>query len=437
MPPALMGAGMMSCRFRNMQALMRLLAHHLQREKGSTAVLGLFVFVTMLFVAGLAIDMMRYETERVRMQGASDRAVLAAASVRPNAPQSLSARQIAEAYLTAGGLSAELIEGRVEVIESETGRQVTVAPAGSMPTIFMRMMGVNSFDMATPARALEAMGDPPDIEVVMVLDVSGSMNWMTSNGLSRIANLRVAARDLVEELFNDTEPGQVAVTLVPYDSWVLPPAGFMNSFANFPAGSGACADFTEWNTATNSINAQFTRHSCNTANWRLVRPYLDNVDDAIEHIENLVASSTTSIDLGVRFGAMFFDPTIRPAIQQMVDNGQISQQFAGRPHEWDRENVIRAMVLMTDGENCCFGHNSRSPNRQTQDAQTVAACQALRQQDVLIYAVAFEAPPGGVDMMQQCASSENHFFNTTGDGIAEVFRSIGSHIQTQRLRLTL
>ena len=402
------------------------------------AVLALFVFITMLFVAGLAIDMMRYETERVRMQGAADRAVLAAAAVRPNAPQPLSAQQIAEAYLTAGGLSEEVVSGRVEVIESATGRQVTVAPAGSMPTIFMRMMGIDNFQMATPARAIEAMGEPPDVEVVMVLDVSGSMNWTTSTGLTRIAALRIAARDLVEELYDDTEPGQMAVTLVPYDSWVLPPAGFMNNFDGFPSGSGACADFTDWNSATDSINAQFTRHSCNTASWRLVRPYLDNVDDAIEHIENLVASTTTSIDLGVRFGAMFFDPTIRPAIQQMVDNGDISQEFAGRPYDWNEENVIRAMVLMTDGENCCFGrHNSRSPNRQTQDAQTVAACQALRQQGVLIYAVAFEAPQGGIDMMQQCASSESHFFNTSGEGIAEVFRSIGTHIQTQRLRLTL
>lgn len=401
-------------------------------------VLGLFVFVAMLFVAGLAIDMMRYETERVRMQGAADRAVLAAASVRPNAPQSLSARQIAEAYLTAGGISASLVNGRIEVVESETGRQVTVAPAGRMPTIFMRMLGVNSFDMATPARALEAMGEPPDVEVVMVLDVSGSMSAMTANGLTRIENLRIAARDLVEELFDDTEPGQMAVTLVPYDSWVVPPAGFMTHFPNFPSGNGACADFVAWNDATDSLNAHFTRHSCNTSSWRLVRPYLHDYASAVAHIDNLIASTTTSIDLGVRFGAMFFDPTIRPAIEQMIDNGDISPLFANRPHDWDAENVIRAMVLMTDGENCCFGRwDSRSPNRSTQDAQTVAACQALRQQGVLLYAVAFEAPAGGIDMMQQCASSENHFFNTSGEGIAEVFRSIGSHIQTQRLRLTL
>ena len=70
----------------------------------------------------------------------------------------------------------------------------------------MHMLGINQLDMAAPARALEAVGDPPDIEVVLVLDVSGSMQMMTSNGLDRISNLRIAARDLVEELFDDVEP---------------------------------------------------------------------------------------------------------------------------------------------------------------------------------------------------------------------------------------
>lgn len=408
-------------------------------ESGSMAVFALFVFVAMLFVAGMAIDMMRYETERVRMQGASDRAVLAAAALRPNAPISLTPRQIAEAYLTAGGIAEGDFAGRVDVQDSGTGRQITVAPATSLPTLMMHMLGVNQLDMAAPARAVEAIGDPPDIEVVMVLDVSGSMRAMTSNGLTRIENLRIAARDLVDELFEDTEPGQMAVTLVPYDSWVVPPPGFINNFLNLPLNLlGACIDFTDWNNVTNSLSSLVTRHSCDTAAWRQVRPYLASAEEAHPFIEDLRAANTTSIDLGIRFGALFFDPDIRPALQQQIDNGHVSGLFDGRPHDWDHDNVIRVMVVMTDGENCCFGRwDSRSPNRATQDAQTVAACNALRQQDVLIYAVAFEAPQGGVDLMQQCASSENHFFNTTGEGIAEVFRGIGAHIQRQRLRLTL
>ncbi|MGY6536733.1 MAG: pilus assembly protein TadG-related protein [Pararhodobacter sp.] len=410
-----------------------------RHESGSMAVLALFVFVAMLFVAGMAIDMMRYETERVRMQGASDRAVLAAAAVRPTAPGSLSPQQIAEAYLTAGGVSADSYLGRIEVEDSGTGRQITVAPAAGVPTLLMHMLGINRLDMVTPARALEAIGDPPDIEVVLVLDVSGSMRALTSNGLTRIQNLRIAARDLVEVLFEDTEPGQMAVTLVPYDGWVLPPPGFINNFQNLPQTSfGACIDFTNWGVVTNSLSGNVTRHSCNTASWRQVRPYLSSADEAIPHIDALRDSGTTSIDLGIRFGALFFDPDIRPALQQQISNNQVSTLFSGRPHDWNEENVIRVMVVMTDGENCCFGRaDSRSANRSTQDAQTVSVCNALKQQDVLIYAVAFEAPQGGINLMQQCASSENHFFNTTGDGIAEVFRGIGAHIQRQRLRLTL
>ncbi len=411
----------------------------LRGDSGSMAVFSLFVFITMLLVAGVAIDMMRYESERVRMQGASDRAVLAASAVRPNAPHSLTPQQIAEAYLTAGGVAEGDFAGRVIVEEGDGGRQVTVAPQSSLPTVMMHMLGIDRLDMAAPARALEAVGDPPDIEVVLVLDVSGSMRAMTSNGLTRIQNLRIAARDLVEELYEDTEPGQMAVTLVPYDGWVLPPPGFVNNFVNLPLTlPGACVDFNDWNSVTGTLSSVVSRHNCNAASWRQIRPFVSNVDDAITHIDALVASGTTSIDLGIRWGAAFFDPDIRPALQQQIDNGQVDAMFAGRPHDWDHDNVIRVMVVMTDGANCCFGGwNSRSPNRVTQDAQTVAVCDALRQQDVLIYAVAFEAPQFGVNLMQQCASSENHFFNTTGAGIAEVFRGIGAHIQTQRLRLTL
>ncbi len=403
------------------------------------AVFAVFVFVTMLFVAGMAIDMMRYESERVRMQGATDRAVLAASAVRPNAPESLTPRQIAEGYLAAGGLDPATYDGRIDVQDSGTGRQVTVAPQSRMPTLMMHMLGINELDMSTPARAVEALGDPPDIEVVMVLDVSGSMSWMTSNGLNRIANLRIAARDLVEELFVDTEPGQMAVTLVPYDSWVLPPPGFINNFSALPTNNtGACIDFNDWGSITNTLDSVVTRHSCNTHHWRQIRPYLASAEAAMPYIDDLLASTTTSIDLGIRWGAAFFDPDIRPAIQQQIDNGAVDPMFAGRPYDWDEENIIRVMVVMTDGENCCFGRwDSRSPNRQTQDAQTVEVCQALRQRDVLIYAVAFEAPQAGINLMEQCASSQNHFFNTTGEGIAEVFRGIGSHIQRQRLRLTL
>lgn len=403
-----------------------------RREDGSMTIFGLLVFFAMLLVAGIAIDAMRFEHERVRMQGATDRSVLAGTMLRQNI-SGATPEQLIRAFMQAEGMGAQVErEGSIVETEISGGRMMTVFPEAAIPASFMRWFGINELNIATPSTAIEALGRV-DMEVVMVLDVTGSMTGMTGNGLTRIQNLRLAAADLAEVLLGDDtrEHGQVALTIVPYAEHVLPPPGFINHFVNLPASGGPCPDFTVWNDVYDSFQANVIRRNCATQAWRQVRPYVDDLDEALEIINGLQASGTTSIDLGVRFGAMFFDPTINPAIQQMVSNGVVDPVFEDRPYAWGRPATVRAMVLMTDGENCCGGRF----NVNLQDQQAIETCDALRSQGVIIYAVAFEAPARGIALMQQCASSENHFFNTTGSQISEAFAAIGNHIQTMALRL--
>lgn len=402
------------------------LARFLRREDGTMAVLAVFVFVAMLLLAGLAVDMMRYENERLRMQNTADRAVLAATMLRAN-PSNASPEQILRAYFAAEGLSDQLGDNLSVVQNNEDGRVVMVAPAARVPSLFMRLLGVNDFAVATPSRAAEMIRGGPDLEIVLVLDVSGSMAG------SRIAAMRTAATQLATELLDSaTEVGKVAITLVPYDTYVLPPTGFLNHFANV-SGSGACNDWSTWTSVTNTLNQATSRLSCDTSAWRTTRPFLSASATAATHIGNLVASSTTSIDLGIRQGAMYFDPSIRPAITELIANGQIDRAFAGRPHDWGAPGVVRAMVLLTDGENCCGARFSTNQ----QDTNAVNVCNALKDQGVLIYAIAFEAPARGVTLMQNCASSPSHYFNASVSQIIDVFRGISASIQTQALRLTL
>ncbi len=402
----------------------RPVARFLRRDEGSFAVFSLFVFVAMLLVAGLAIDLMRHENVRLRMQGLTDRAVLAATMLRDN-PSNATPEQILNAYFAAEGMQEQLA-GRYSIVEDEeTGRTITVVPSATVPSLFMRMIGINDFAVATPAQATEAVGGGARLELVMVLDVSGSMAG------TKIAAMRQAAADLANTLLADNSDGRVAVTLVPYDTWVLPPAGFLNNFTNI-SGSGACNDWTNWNTLTNTLSLSTTRRSCNTADWRTVRPYLHDAATAVGHINSLVASDTTSIDLGARWGAMFFDPSIRPALASLITAGSVSPVFANRPFDWNEPNVVRAMLLLTDGENCC---GSRYSNAQ-QDLNTIAVCTELKARNVLIYSVAFQAPSGGVALMQNCASSPSHYFNASVAEILTVFQAIGASVQTQALRLT-
>lgn len=405
----------------------RLLARFLYDEEGTLVVFSLFIFLAMLMFAGLAVDMMRYENERLRMQSAADRAVLAATMLRENSANATPS-QILEAYFAAEGLSDQLGNNyRVEE-DDENGRVITVYPAATVPSLFMNLLGIDSFAMTTPAQAAETFDGGPDVELVMVLDVSGSMN-----GQQKIVAMQAAAVNLTNTLLTEAEDvGDVAITLVPYDTYVLPPAGFLNFFSN-AAGNGACNDWLLWTQITGSLNLLTNRRNCDTATWRTVRPYVSDAASAETYINNLRASGTTSIDLGIRYGALFFDPTIRPAISQLIANGDVDPAFEGRPYDWSATNVVRALILLTDGENCCgerFGGL-------LQDANTLAVCQALKDQGVLIYAIAYQAPTNGAALMQGCASSPSHYFNTSADEIISVFEGITASIQTQQLRLTL
>lgn len=397
-----------------------------RRDDGSMAVFSVFVFFAMLLVGGLAIDMMRHENERIRMQNTADRAVLAATMLRANVSEA-TPQQLVEAYFAAEGLSPQLA-GRVVVGgDNETGRTVTVIPAASVPSLFMRLLGVNDFAIVTPAQATEAVSGGVQIELVMVLDVSGSMG-----GSNKIGTMRNAAIDLTNTLLADNADGSVAVTIVPYAASVLPPAGFLNHFTNLTGTSGACADWSVWNVISNSLSQPISRNSCSTSSWRTVRPYLHDPVVTAGYINALVASGTTSIDLGLRNGALFFDETLQPIISQMIVNGSIDPVFQGRPYAWNTPGLVRALILLTDGENCC---GERMPTL-VQDVNTLATCTALKAQGILIYSIAFQAPTSGAALMRACASSSNHYFNADTSQLAAAFQGIGANIQTQALRLT-
>lgn len=396
----------------------------LRDQRGTFAVFSLFVFLSMILVAGLAIDLMRHETVRLRMQGVADRAVLAATSLRPS-PSGVTPEQILTAYFAAEGLTAQLGNRYAIVDDPDEGRTITAIPGATVPSLFMRLLGIDSFAVATPAQANEAVAGRVRVELVMVLDVSGSM------GGTKIATMRNAATQLTNSLLADNSDGAVAVSLVPYDTWVLPPAGFLNSFTNI-TGSGACNDWSVWNIITNTLSQATTRQNCDTSSWRTVRPYLRDPATAASHIGSLVAAGTTSIDLGVRWGAMHFDPSIRPAINDLITNGAVEPIFQGRPFGWDEPNLVRAMLLLTDGENCCGSRVSTV----LQDLNTIAVCTELKARGVLIYSIAFQAPTAGALLMRACASSPSHYFNASVDQLVAIFEAIGNNVQTQALRLT-
>lgn len=70
----------------------------------------------------------------------------------------------------------------------------------------------------------------------------------------------------------------------------------------------------------------------------------------------------------------------------------------------------------------------------TKNARTQAICNAAKDQQVIVFAIGFEAPESGENVLKACASSDSHFFDVNGLEIVEAFSSIASSIR--KLRLT-
>jgi len=331
-------------------------------EAGSVTVLGLVIFVIILMAAGMAIDVMRYEQRRVHLQSTADRATLAAGNLRqPKDPIA-----VVEEYFAKEGLS-EYLTG-VTVDAGLNFRRVEVQTASMVPSLFMRLIGINSLTARADSAAEERY---TKVEVSLVLDLSGSMN-----SFSRIQNLRVAGPEFVETLFSNADPGQISLSVIPYNGQVnVGPVLLSRYNVDFAQPYSYCVDFHEddyltmalsdvvplrgaghfddFSTAT-GLTATASQFFCPTApfvNNAHIVPFSGNPEYLSTYIANMSANGNTSIEIGMKWAAALLDPGTRPVVEGLIAAGDVHPSYSGRPYDFDQEDVLKVVVVMTDGEN--------------------------------------------------------------------------------------
>lgn len=338
------------------------LARFRREEDGSFIIFALFIFVIMIMIGGLAIDVMRFENLRTTMQNTVDRAVLAAADL----DQTMDPKAVVADYLDKAGMGA--LPYSVDVVESKVGdsvigRRVSVASDVTMKTYFTHMMGVPTLSVPARTSASEAIND---IEISLVLDVSGSMGW---NG--KLANMQDAAKDFVDQIMDNTEPGRVAISLVPYSTQVNAGATLAGQFniSNEHAYSH-CVDFDAVDFETTELRPETalrrTAHFdpwtsykngapktwvCRTEDHFEILPWSASADDLKDQIDDFVARGNTSIDLAAKWGTALLDPSTAPVLSNLVATGDVDAALDGRPSAYANADVLKFMVLMTDGIN--------------------------------------------------------------------------------------
>lgn len=327
-------------------------------------IFAVYIFIAMLMVAGLGVDVMRYERDRTGLQYTLDRAVLAAADL----DQTLDAEAVVRDYFDKSG-----IEGALTSVSVDQGigyRVVTASAETEIATQFMKWSGVDSLTARARSTAQERI---EGVEISLVLDVSGSMN---SN--SRMYNMKNAAKDFVARvLANSNEENPVSINIIPYATQVSLPQEFsehvkMSDEHNY----SRCVNFDSEDFQTPGLipgkKYDRTMHFDPWSDYdgrdndpkRLV-PYpiceddsrreilvMQNNETAINaYIDNLWAGGNTSIDLGMKWGTAFLDPSLRGPFSTMIGDGHVPSEFANRPALYADSETLKVVVLMTDGRN--------------------------------------------------------------------------------------
>jgi len=343
--------------------------------EGSLTILALCLFLLMVMLGGLAIDLMRYEGIRTELQNTLDRCTLMAASL----DQSLDPESVVTDCVEKAGL-ADQLQG-TSVMEGSGSRIVLTKGIADTKPFFLHLIGINSFDAAARSGAEQKV---TNVEIALVLDVSGSMSG------AKIANLKAAANEFVHTVLSADPERRIAISIVPYNAQVnLGPVlrGKFNATNLHGVANVNCVELPDsvFNTTaiprstalpmmayadiasgTSLINGPVSPTSsaalpnfgsafCKPTTVNIVRPPSQDIATLQAQINSLQAGGNTSITLGMKWGVALLDPAARGMYSELIGAGTMSASLEGRPFDYEDREAMKVVVLMTDGEH--VSHN--------------------------------------------------------------------------------
>ncbi len=450
---------------------------------GGITALTVVVFLLMVLSVGMAVDFMRQETSRAELQNAVDRGILAAAAMT----QTLDREQTVRAYMKSTNFIPDGYN--LTVVPSTTSQGFTKLTANAsynLPTSFLKLAGITSLPVVAKGEAVEGISD---IEVSLVLDVSTSMSYYTTGDgtESRLAVMKQAAKDFVDNMLNTSTSGTLTMSLVPFAGQVNPGAVAFNHLSNGTVHNYShCIDFTDTDYETlamptmNSRNqtqyfnysSPWNRHNgvtfpevgwgwCPAANEEEIVYHSDNPTTLKTAIENLNSHEATGTQNGMKWGAMLLDSSSNALTSKLVTAGKVDAAHSALPAPHGTVTTKKFLVVMTDGnttqqmrlnnsqydsasereswaENSPTNHGSQfhtSVERSEARARFLETCQAAKDAGIIVFTIGFDIEVGSnahTDM-SACATSASHFHDVDGLALTDAFNAIVQTIQKLKL----
>jgi Flp pilus assembly protein TadG len=404
------------------------------RDRSGTIamIFALTAFIVALAI-GLAIDGARAYNVSGRVSAALDAAALAAAKMLDDEGYSDSdieerARRFFSAHVS-GSLTPSLSLPPPIVRINRSLNEVEVSVDVTLATTFAQLAGVSTFRFP---RSSKTTYDMKRIELAMVLDITGSM----CSPCDKIDGLKAAANDVVQAMLTtDTPYGYVRIGLVPYSASVN--GGAYSATVSGGASTDGCivertgaqaytdapaTGLAQLGTSNGTANE---RYSCPTA---AIVPLTAEPNTLRDAINALSTSGWTAGHIGLGWGWYV-----------VSHNWSDIWPTASRPRT-PAPTVIKSVLLMTDGMfNTSYvpgpGVNSSDPLvLDSAGYQTQRLCDNMRAQGIIVYAVAFQAPPDAEAVLRSCVTSTSNFYSAVSGGeLRDAFRDIAHRLTALRV----
>ncbi len=454
----------------------------LHDESGALTPLMLVLMVGIVLTTGFALDLLRQESENADLQDALDRGVLAATSLT----QTVDAQQVVGDYLKTRMVTATPVQWGVAVQGGLNYRRIDASATYDMNTIFMRLAGLGDLPVTVNTAAEQGV---PNVEISLVLDISGSMAREYSGGTSqkRLDVLKTAATNFIDTVLTPDSTSRTKISLIPFSGQVNAGPLFDHFASSRVHNYSSCIEFFDsdmdstvlpgFGTRPQTPHFQWFRfegYYGNQAEWgwcpsdkQGMIPYSNDAAALKARINGFVGHDGTGTQNGLKWGLGLLNPAAKPVMDALIADGVVDPQFAGGPGAYGDKNVLKVVVLMTDGNiryqqrpkaqyydsaserSYWASHylsssyatlrysSQRTADENFRTQQFLQLCNEAKAEGVVVFTIGFDvaATSDAFNEMLSCASSPGHFYHVEGLDLISAFDQIAATITKLRLVL--
>ena len=410
-------------------------------ERGNIAILLAFMMIPIMMAAALALDGLRALNAATTTSGALDAAALAGA--RAMADGSLTDAEVKDVvtrYFEANAHGDSKVSysshGSLDVSTNRNTGEVTVAIDTTVPTTLAKVVNFDQFTFRREATALAGVGE---IEVGLMLDVTGSMN----RG-GKLDALKRATTDLVDIIIPDgANADRVRVGFAPYsasvnagrfaarvsgnesrDGCVVSREGGQIDSDSAPQRGSFFRSIEQANATIRSDSGRrgYDFYSCPDAE---VLPLTSNKAELRSTISRYRARGRTAGHLGAAWAWYLVSP----------EWNSVWGAGGAKPH--GTKDLIKALVLMTDGEfNAAYAGSDRRPDTDNESFRRAGnLCDNAKDDGIVVFSVAFDLRERSArEALEDCATSSDFFYLAENEEeLRQAYRDIAIKLTNLRL----